>query len=497
LALVGVLLELVLLVGVLNPLALWRVPDVVAASRPLAQVLGHEWTGAVRFVGPALLASVLFATAVYLAETQTGRGTRTLVLAMTALYSFSLLPMNPVGAQDIYHNIADARTLWLYRDNPLVLPPAAYPDDPLAARVPAWQSTPSLYGPVWYLLAGVVTAIAGDGLRANVLGHKVLTALFLFVVTAMVMRLTDRLEPGAGMGTAAGVLVGWNPLLQFETAGNAHNDVVMVALALGAVWAVSQRRWWSVFPLLALAAVTKYVLVVLAPVLLVWLLTRCTVPRAAVLGSLLLGAAIGAGAMMPFMIGVDLLDAFWREGCFVSASPAALLHALLGRVMPGDGLQRLTLVRTVLWPMGAAAFLAMLRRLARAHAEATMASVCFWVIALVLVLGLSWFGPWYLMLAVPFAALRPGSRAAWMAVAWSAGALLLYVPDSWLPSLDPLARQVSLDATAFGPPLLVALGYGRVRRGRHVAPLGAARGAGPCDGQPDQAPVRDAPARAK
>lgn len=469
LALVGVLLELVLLIGMLYPFALWRVPDVVAASRPLAQVLGHEWTGAVRFAGVALLASALFAVAAWLAGTQTGRGARALVLAMTALYSLSLLPINPVGAQDIYHNIADARTVWHYRDNPLVLPPAAYPDDPLAGRVPAWQSTPSLYGPVWYLLAGVVTAIAGEGLLANVLGHKALTALFLFVVTALAIRLADRLKPGAHMGAAAGVLVGWNPLLQFETAGNAHNDVVMVAFALGTLWAMSERHWWAVFPLLALAVATKYVLVVLAPVLLVWLLSRRTAPRAAVFGSLLLGAAVGVTAMAPFVIGVDLLDAFWREGCFVSASPAALLHALLGRLLPSDGLQRLTLVRAVLWPMGAAAYVAVLRRLARAHTEAAVASACFWVIVLVLVLGLSWFGPWYTMLAVPFAALRPGSRAAWMAVAWSMGALLLYVPDTWLPPAEPLARQAVLVAIAFAPPLLAALGYGRVCPGRHAA----------------------------
>lgn len=458
LALVGVLLELVLLIGVLYPFALWRVPDVVVASRPLAQVLGYEWTGAARFAATVLLASLLFAVAAWLAERQTGRGARALVLAMTALYALTLLPINPVGAQDIYHNIADARTVWHYGDNPLVLPPAAYPDDPLAARVPAWQSTPSLYGPVWYLLAGVVTAIAGDGLWANVLGHKALTALFLLVVTALAIGLTDRLHLGTHRGAAAGVLVGWNPLLQFETAGNAHNDVVMVAFALGALGAVSARRWWAVFPLLALAVATKYVLVVLAPVLLVWLLSRRTAPRAAVFKSLLLGAAVGGTAMAPFVIGMDLLDAFWREGCFISASPAALLHTLLGRVMPGDGLHRLSLVRAVLWPIAAAAYAAVLRRMARAHAEAAVASACFWVIVLVLVLGLSWFGPWYLMLAVPFAALRPGSRAAWVAVAWSVGALLLYVPDTWLPPADPLVRQATLVSTALGPPLLLALG---------------------------------------
>ncbi len=299
-------------------------------------------------------------------------------------------------------------------------------------------------------------------------GHKALTALFLFAVTALVIRLADRPAPGRGMGAAAGVLVGWNPLLQFETAGNAHNDVVMVAFALGAVWAVSARRWWAVFPLLALATVTKYVFVVLAPLLLVWLLSRRMVPPAVVFGSLLLGAALGAAAMVPFVIGVDLLDAFWREGCFVSASPAALLHALLGWVMPGDGLQRLTLVRAVLWLLGATVYGALLWWLARTRDEAAVASACFWVTALVPVLGLSWFGPWYLMLVVPFAALRPGSRPAWMAVAWSAGALLLYVPDTWVPSADPVVRQASLVATGFAPPLCAALGYRRVRREQGV-----------------------------
>src|SRR5438105_15533269 len=97
-----------------------------------------------------------------------------------------------------------------------------------------------------------------------------------------------RIRPGAAL--AAGVLVGWNPLLQFETAGNAHNDIVMVFFALLAVYAITRRWWLLVFPLLALSVAAKYVLILLGPLLLLWMWRRGDIPRRTILLSLGLGA---------------------------------------------------------------------------------------------------------------------------------------------------------------------------------------------------------------
>ena len=273
----GLALELVLLLGFLRPLSIWRQPRIVATDRPLATVLGTDLAGALRFAVPVACAFAAFGVAAWLAQGLRGRATEAAVLAGSVLFAITLLPMNPLGSHDVYHNIADARTLWRYGDNPTVVPPSMYVDDPFIGNVVSWQTTPSMYGPVWYAISGAPLPFTGDALWANVIGQKVLTAVFLLGVTALAMRVAAGIRPGTAV--AAGVLVGWNPLLHFETAGNAHSGVVMVFFALAAFYAASRRWWWAVFPLLSLAVASKYVLVVLGPVLLVWLLRRRDVPR--------------------------------------------------------------------------------------------------------------------------------------------------------------------------------------------------------------------------
>ena len=49
---------------------------------------------------------------------------------------------------------ADARTYWLYGENPAVVPPTAHPDDAFRPFVWVWADEPSAYGPLWYQLWG-------------------------------------------------------------------------------------------------------------------------------------------------------------------------------------------------------------------------------------------------------------------------------------------------------------------------------------------------------
>jgi hypothetical protein len=443
----GLALAFVLLIGLLWPLALWQHPRVVATSQPLATALGTGWQGALRFALTALVAILLYAAAVCFARRAAGRAAVVLVLAGTLLGSLILLPINPVGAQDVYHNIADARTLWVYGDNPLVLPPNGHADDPFYPHVPAWLDYPSAYGPVWYLLAGTPLPLTGAGVWPNVVGQKLLTAAILLAVTGLVMLLAARLHPGSA--PAAGVLVGWNPLLQFETAGNAHNDIVMVGFTVAALYAVSRRRWLAVFPLLALAIATKHVMVLLGPVVLVWLLRQSAVPRSVVVRSLVLGAIIGGVCYAPFLVGgVDTVAALRREASNTTSSIGAVLGTLL------DSTERMQLI---ILPLFLAGYGLVLWHIPRNADPRALVQASFWAVFLLLVLAKWWFWPWYVLWLVPLGALLPGSRLAHVAMVFSATALLLYVPYYWLIDADGLPTQLARAATAVALPVLVAL----------------------------------------
>ena len=457
-------MELVLLVGWLRPLALWRHQVNPWDGAPMVTFLGRTRTGALQFAVPAVLLAALYAAAVWLALRARGRLATAVALAAPVVFAATLVPMFPGGTQDIFHNVADGRLLWRYGENPTLVPPAAHPGDPFYPHLFGYVDLPSTYGPLWYALAGVPVALAGDGFAENLIAQKAMMAFFLLATMLLVwavarggVALTPRpprphagegekhaplpREVGEGLGvgaarpcmiasarlsrdhaTAAAVIVGWCPLLLWETAGNGHNDVIMVFLAAAAVAAAAWRRWLWVFPLLALSALVKFTTVLLGPVLLVWMLRRGDVPRRTLVTGLALAALLVALAYVPFWAGRDTLTVLKRPGMTFILSPATIVHgALTGRLAAGTATR---LTQTVTGALFAALYALTLARIRpgresfnRAGFDATFAYLVFasW-----------WFWPWYLSWLAPFAAWQAGDRRCWVFVAITSAALLTY-----------------------------------------------------------------------
>jgi hypothetical protein len=98
---------------------------------------------------------------------------------------------------------------------------------------------PSAYGPLWYLASGIPTALAGDGLISNLVAQKSLVAAFFLGTVLLVAAAARVVAPDRAVFAA--VLVGWCPLLLWESAGNGHNDSLM-ALFLTAAFVAAARR---------------------------------------------------------------------------------------------------------------------------------------------------------------------------------------------------------------------------------------------------------------
>jgi alpha-1,6-mannosyltransferase len=448
-------LEAVFVGGFLLRFALWQHRQVVASPRVLAALSGRGPRGALVFALAVLVAFALYALAIWIGRAAQGPAATALVLGATILFALTLLPTNPVTADDVYHNVADARTFWVHGENPLRVPPAAVAGDPLARRVPAWRDTPSAYGPLWYVVSGAPLPLTGTALWPAVLAQKALTALCLLGITALVLAAAGRWQPQQGV--AAGILVGWCPLLLWETAGAAHNDSLTVCCAVAAVCAALRRWTVAVFPLLLLAVATKPTLAVLAPVLLIWLLRQEAVSLRAVGVSLLLAGALAVVLYLPVGGWAAPLAGLRRESQRVSSSPGALVQTTLAVTLHVNGLHVLTLLKALVWPSYLGLYAAVLVRLARRPDDAMLAGSSVAVMGLTLVLVTWWFMPWYLLWLLPLAALGPATR--WWAVsaAFAAGAMLQYVPHFWLLGTDPRLLEFATAATAFLPPLVLAL----------------------------------------
>jgi hypothetical protein len=411
-------MEVVLVAGWLWPLGLWEHRTNPPDGAPMVTFLGRTREGGLQFALPAVILSVLYGTALWTALRARGRVATAIALVAPVVFVATLVLMFPGGTQDIFHNIADARLLWRYGENPTLLPPSSHPEDAFFPYLFGYENLTSAYGPLWYLLAGVPAALAGDGFVANVVAQKAMMALFLAGTTLLAWWTALP----AGRATAAAVTVGWCPLLLWEFAGNGHNDAVMVFFAAAALLAASRGWWPAVFPLLALSALIKFTTLLLGPVALVWLLRRRDAPRRSVLAGLALAAALVVVAYVPFWAGADTLAFLERPGMTFILSPATLLHgALVSRLTNADATRIVQLVT-------GAAFVA-LYVLALVRIRTTTAGLHaagFDALFAYLVFASWWFWPWYASWLAPLAARQAGGRRAWVFAAFATAALLTY-----------------------------------------------------------------------
>jgi alpha-1,6-mannosyltransferase len=418
LAVIAAAMELVLLLGWLRPLALWDHQVNPREGTQMVALLGRTRVGALRFVIPALLLVGLYLLALRVARRAHGRGARLVALAASVLFVATLIPMFPGSTQDIFHNVSDGRLFWRYGENPTLVPPESHPEDAFYPHLFGYNDLPSAYGPLWYALDGLPTSLSGDGLVAKVVAQKLLTSAFLLATVALVWLVAR----GTGREIEAVVLAGWCPLLLWETAGNGHNDAIMVFFSAAAVGAAVGKRWLWVFPLLALSVLVKFTTLLLGPVLLVWLLRRPDARRRTILAGLGLAALITVVAYVPFWAGTATLTFLHRPGMSFILSPATLLHGVLVGTL-GDHR-----ARGVAYGLTGAAFaLLYVWTLWRVRpGETALLDAGFDGLFWYLMLASWWFWPWYLGWLAPLAAWRAGDRRAWAFALATGAALLTY-----------------------------------------------------------------------
>jgi len=171
------------------------------------------------------------------------------LLVAALAFNVSLMGLYPIGAADVFDNIMRGRITAQYGGNPFYETPNDYKRDPFRAYA-AWRDATSAYGPVWEDLAAGASRVAGDDKLANVLVFKALGLVFYSGCIALIAAILRRQAPERAVQGVC--LFAWNPLVIYETAGNGHNDIVMVFFVVLAMFAMSRRRFTSAA--LALAA---------------------------------------------------------------------------------------------------------------------------------------------------------------------------------------------------------------------------------------------------
>jgi hypothetical protein len=367
--------------------------------------------------------------------------------------SLLLLFSYPGESFDIFDYLFRGRMLAEHGASPLAQSPTPFADKPFWDFI-TWRGQVDTYGPLWEYASGSVAWAVGallprplaettNDLAAYVTGYRLLavamSGLCGLIIYSMVRRHDAALTPAALLAWL------WNPLLLTATAVGAHNDAIMIVFVLLALWCWQRQRWIVGLLALTLAAHVKLTALLLLPVVGLWLLRRIgwrrTCSSAVVaLGialplSWLLYAPLGGWATLPRMLRERTL--------FLANSPADLVYRWLqaqqGWSEPAAR-QFAMSSATALFCLVAAWLLLALLRAPRVD-DADLWRCGLAVSVTYLLLGSFWFMPWYVLWALPLAALLPTST--WM--------------RRWLPTISLAALWAGLAADVLSVLYLVWL----------------------------------------
>jgi hypothetical protein len=412
------------------------------SGSPLTELFPGD-AGRREVIATFLALMALFIAAVWASSRVAGEAAERLALGVSCVLALVFVAAYPTSSLDVFKYIADTRTLTVYHQDPLRVAPVAHLEDPLTGWVPAGQlRTAGFYGPLFYVAAAPASLLAGDSPTANLVAFKALNALALLGLVAIVWRAVRVFAPERA--AQAVVLGGWNPYVLYEGVGNAHNDLLMVALCVAGAVAAARAGQGRGLALWAAGAAVKYVTALTAPVLFLWLWrSREGKARLAIAGAAAAAGAAGLALLATDPHKVQALGIF-NETAF--RTPYAFLLHLQGDQATETSRR---VGRAVC--LGAFALVTAAVLLRQSRSERSLYAGMFWLLAAASALTVSYAWPWYFLWSVPFAALLPGSPERDLAVAGSVAAMLTTAVYPYAQRPDGVFYQTGV---MYGLPLL-------------------------------------------
>jgi hypothetical protein len=299
-----------------------------------------------------------------------------LVIAATLVYQATLAWLPGLFSQDVFSYIAYGRLAAVYDLNPYVWPPSAVAKDAILPWVASvWRTYPAPYGPLWLDVQWTMQRLFGSAsIQDQALAYRLLANVLLLANLGLAWRLLGRLTPlSRAQRTTALASLAWNPLVLFEIAANAHNDVMMVTFSLlGLLLFTRSNNGIASVASFWLGALVKY----LSGLGLVWVAIAAVASSGRILRLVwlaLISVAIALIVAWPWLELPDSLEPLLAETAgvgYVNALPDGLALAVGDHVLGRDlarAMERLLIV------VGFGAYLIWEAR--RVWADATPAAV--------------------------------------------------------------------------------------------------------------------------
>ena len=193
-------------------------------------------------------------------------------LGLSVAFHLAVVLLPLLISRDVYSYIAHGQIVSVHYANPYVQTPADFPSFLTRNLVgPRWVDTPSVYGPLFTQIAGVVTRTTGR-LDALVDAFRLIAIAASLATTFVIGAVANRVRPDRAVFAVAAF--GLNPVILFQSAGSGHNDLlVALAIAIAAWCMLRDRSHWAV-GMLACAGLVKATAFLPLLLLVVWVVWR-------------------------------------------------------------------------------------------------------------------------------------------------------------------------------------------------------------------------------
>jgi len=366
---------------------------------------------------------------------------RRLIFGGAVVFALTLLFLYPIYAIDIFLYLVHTR-IWIFHGaNPLLVPPAQFPQDPWIHLTGEWGTATSGYSPLWEMVAALPGLLAGpERVLLHVLGLKVMAVLAYWADVWLLNRLLGYLWPQDWGRVWRLLFFAWNPLVLLELVGNGHNDGLMLTFLLLSLWLSLRGREIGGHAAMGLSVLVKVTPVFLWPFLWLWGMARRETWRERLRYSLGVALVVGLTglAFVPFLWPNPQAWQALRESDSAGRSfQALLILAAMALQVPSPFVRVQALARVLfLLAYGATGLWAW--RSYRSPSGSPSRGSAFllvqsWLAVLAALIGLfaSNWRPWYATWLIALAALSPS--AAWyrsvFALSFTAAAGDLYWSD--------------------------------------------------------------------
>ncbi len=170
-----------------------------------------------------------------------------------------------VLSYDIFNYVFTSKVLFYYHENPYIIMPIEFINDPLLLFTHAANKV-ALYGPFWILLTGIPHYLGLNNFILTLLNFKILIVLFYLGICYLIMKISNDPKKVAFFAL--------NPLVLIETLVSGHNDVAMMFFVLVSFYFLKKEKFVRAVIFITISILIKYATIFLIPVFIYYLFLK-------------------------------------------------------------------------------------------------------------------------------------------------------------------------------------------------------------------------------